>query len=568
MKMTRVLLVLGFCIAVHAGRAAVPVVTNVVATQRVGTKLVDIHYDVADADGDTLKIRVEVSDNGGNLYSVPAFSFSGDIGDNITVGTNKWIIWNAGVDWDGEYSDEMRVKVIAVDAKGFPGLQWGNEVPPGGFLMGQDGGAEGSGSSRHVNIPWSYWLGKYEVRNDEYCDFLNTALVAGEVYREGTSAVRADMGRFPGVPGNARLIYTGDTKDIRWNVNNFEVVGGRTNFPVRVSWYGAMAFAQHYGYDLPTEAEWEKAARGPDHDDEDEHFAYPWGDTISGGQANYNGSGDPYSTPGPTPVGYYNGNQTPLGTNMATGYGLYDIAGNVEEWCRSTWLSSVESYPQQESMTGAVNYISTAASRVYRGGSWGDSVSSLQCYARNNTASGSIDGDNSSQAGFRVLRRDLAYSDPISTVAISEDLDGAAWVANSSGNWTIVAPSGTWTAETRVYMRRDVALAHSGTGCIQLGEPGYGGPFSLLLPSTTGMPIGVSLWVRAVRSDIASSIYLQEYDGTTWRTTQSESISGIDYRKVRLNVILTQPTSGQQFRVCGGDHGVYMDDIEVFTVPR
>ncbi|MCE9615918.1 MAG: formylglycine-generating enzyme family protein [Lentisphaerae bacterium] len=545
--------------------AAVPVVTNVVAQQRATTKLVDIHYDVFDADGDTLKIRVEVSDNGGNRYSVPAFSLTGDIGENVTTGANKHIVWDAGIDWDGEYSDEMRVKVLAVDTKGFPGLAWGNEVPPGGFLMGQDGGAEGSGPSRHVNIPWSYWLSKYEIRNDQFCDFLNTTLVAEEVYREGTSAVRAEMGRFPGVPGNARLIYIGDTKDIRWNVNNFEVVGGRSNFPVRVSWYGAMAFAQHYGYDLPTEAEWEKAARGPDHDDEDEHLAYPWGDTINGGNANYYSSGDPYYSSGwgPSPVGYFDGNQTPLGPDMATGYSLYDVAGNVEEWCRSTWLSTVENYSQQESMSNAVNYISTSASRVFRGGSHTDGTDYLKCYSRNST--GSIDSDNSSQAGFRVARRDLDYSDPMPIVAVSENFDGAAWVANASGSWTIVATSGTWTAGSKTYMRRDEALARTDTGCIQLSQMSYSSTLSL--PSTVGNPVGISLWARAVQSDNTGSIDLQEYDGTAWRTTDSVSVSGISYQKIRLNVVLTQPTSGQSFRL-SGSHGVYLDDLQIFTVPR
>jgi formylglycine-generating enzyme required for sulfatase activity len=565
MRNARVWVIVMLAATTASLHAAVPVVTNVVAQQRATTKLVDIHYDVFDADGDTLKIRVEVSDNGGNRYSVPAFSLTGDIGENVTTGANKHIVWDAGVDWDGEYSDEMRVKVIAVDTKGFPGLAWGNEVPPGGFLMGQDGGAEGSGPSRHVNIPWSYWLSKYEIRNDQYCDFLNTTLVAEEVYREGTSAVRAEMGRFPGVPGNARLIYIGDTKDIRWNVNNFEVVGGRSNYPVRVSWYGAMAFAQHYGYDLPTEAEWEKAARGPDHDDEDEHFAYPWGDSITGGNANYSSSGDPYSSWGPCPVGYFNGNQTPLGPDMATGYSLYDVAGNVEEWCRSTWLSTVENYPQQESMSNAVNYISTSASRVYRGGSHGDSSTDLRCYARFYKDSSAIESDNSSQAGFRVLRRDLAYSDPMPTVPISENFDGAAWVANGSGNWTIVAPSGTWTAGGITYMRRDSSMSRTGTGCIQLSQQ-YNSS-TLTLPLTTGMPVGISLWARAVRSDNTGSIYLQEYDGTTWRTTESVSVSGISYQKIRLNVVLTQPTSGQSFRLYG-EQGVYLDDLQIFTVPR
>lgn len=395
--------------------AAVPVVTNVVAQQRATTKLVDINYDVFDDDGDALKIRVEVSDNGGNRYSVPAFSFTGDIGEGISTGANKHIVWDAGTDWDGEYSDEMRVKVIAVDAKGLPGLEWGNEVPPGGFLMGQDGGAEGSGPSRHVNIPWSYWLSKYEIQNDQYCEYLNTALVAEEVYRGDTDRVLAYGGQYEGVPHGGKLIGIGDTYDIRWNVNNFEVCDDRTNFPARVTWYGAVAFAQHYGYDLPTDAEWEKAARGPDHDDEDEHQLYPWGNTISGGNANYNGSSDPWEGGSgyrhTTPVGYYDGNQTPFGPDMASDYGLYDLAGNVFEWTR-TILIGIEEYQQEESLSAVNNQLSgTTESRVVRGGSWGcgNSTLYLECYGRQNLSKLSIRSNVTgyTDLGFRVIRRDI-----------------------------------------------------------------------------------------------------------------------------------------------------------------
>ena len=168
------------CFAFSA-RAAAPVVTNIVASQRSGTKLIDIRYSVFDADGDTLKIRIEISHNGGRNYSVPAITLSGDVGNSITSGTNKLIVWNAGVDWDGEYSPMMRVKVIASDSRGYPGLQWGQEVPPGGFLLGQDGGPEGVGPAKHVNIPYSFWLSKFEITVGQYADFLNTALVAGEL---------------------------------------------------------------------------------------------------------------------------------------------------------------------------------------------------------------------------------------------------------------------------------------------------------------------------------------------------------------------------------------------------
>ncbi len=75
-----------------------PAITNVRASQREGTKLVDIYYDAADADNDLLKVRIEISDNDGAKYSVPAFSLTGDIGEGIAPGTGKHIVWDAGTD--------------------------------------------------------------------------------------------------------------------------------------------------------------------------------------------------------------------------------------------------------------------------------------------------------------------------------------------------------------------------------------------------------------------------------------------------------------------------------------
>ena len=90
-------------------QATPPEVSNVRASQRANSKLVDIYYNVTDADGDLLKVRVEISDNDGVKYSVPAFSLTGDIGEGVAPGNNKHVVWDAGADWDGEYSDKMRV---------------------------------------------------------------------------------------------------------------------------------------------------------------------------------------------------------------------------------------------------------------------------------------------------------------------------------------------------------------------------------------------------------------------------------------------------------------------------
>lgn len=367
-----------------------PEITNVRASQRTDMKLVDIYYDASDADGDALKIRIEVSDNDGAKYSVPAFTLSGDVGEGVTPGQGKHIVWDAGTDWDGEYSDQMRVKVFAVDAQGFPGMEWGNEVPSGGFLMGQDGGSEGSGPSRHINIPWSYWLSKYEITAQQYCDFLNAAYAAGNIYLVGTSEVRSyGSSVFEGYcNAGATLCSIGDGQNIRWNVNNFEVIKGKGDYPAIVTYCGATAFARFYGYDLPTDAEWEKAARGPDNDDQDEHLLYPWGNTISSAYAAYD-----YAL---KPVGYYNGNQTPIGPDTINGYGLYDVIGNAAEWTRTTYTSTVLDYPQQESLLEHIHLphkygYDFREVRVYRG------ERSNAIYDR-----GSHD---IATAGFRVVRR-------------------------------------------------------------------------------------------------------------------------------------------------------------------
>ncbi|MDF1785782.1 MAG: SUMF1/EgtB/PvdO family nonheme iron enzyme [Verrucomicrobiales bacterium] len=353
--------------------AADPVVANVVPDQRTGTKLVDISFDVSDADSDTLSISVEISDDSGTTFLVPVTGLSGDISVAATPTlASKALVWDAGVDFNQQFNSSMVVRVIADDGSA-PGPPPAGMVliPAGDFEMGQTGIA----TPVHTVTVSAFYLDQFEVTKALWDDV--------KIYADANVYTFSNAGSGQGAFHPVHTVNWYDC--VKWCNARSEKEGLAPVYytdaeftTVYKTGEGTAPFANWAanGFRLPTEAEWEKAARGTLVGN-----TYPWGNTIGGGDANYQTSGDPFDD-GTTPVGYYDGGQVPAGEDRANGYGLYDMAGNVWEWCwdlfDSGWYSNTGATITD---TRGPN-TNASGGRVLRGGSWDVDTFRLRCAIR------------------------------------------------------------------------------------------------------------------------------------------------------------------------------------------
>jgi formylglycine-generating enzyme required for sulfatase activity len=334
----------------HAASPVLPVITNLVAVQRTGTFFVDVTYDLIDSDSPGgVYIMAEASSNNGTNYGISMRSLSGDFG-LVTPGTGKKLVWNAWQDWGRNYTTNARVRLIADD---FPSTitttnagNYTTNVPPNTNLVWIPSGAFYM-SGTYVYLTKSFWMGKFEVTQAEYQSVMS---------------------------------------------NNPSAFTGNPNRPVdQVTWYEAVNYcaaltardrasgsiSTNWAYRLPTEAEWEYACRAGT------TTTYCFGEDPNGNRLGF--------------YAWYNvnaGGQTQVvGSRAPNRWGLYDMHGNVWEWCQD-WYGGLSggnvTDPQGPS---------SGSDRVIRGGSWSGGASYCASAARIND----YPSYRSYNGGFRVV---------------------------------------------------------------------------------------------------------------------------------------------------------------------
>ena len=212
-------------------------------------------------------------------------------------------------------------------------------IPSGEFLSGQE--------AEPTTIDYDYEMMITDVTVSQYTGYLTEALAKGDMRVGEFNGKKTIVGFYPGDVFHGvkheEKIKAGDwifvpledlASRFTFDGTTFAAKTGYENHPMtNVTWFGAWAYCGSAGGRLPTELEWEKAARGTD------GRALPWGEEMALNRANFYSSRDPLENMGSfgsrtNPVGFYNGKTYGdyVTLSNASPYGLYDMAGNVWQW--------------------------------------------------------------------------------------------------------------------------------------------------------------------------------------------------------------------------------------------
>lgn len=402
-----------------------PNVSNVRAAQRAFSQLVDIYYDLSATNSGPFSVSVAISTNNGSTYDLPASSFTGSgIGTSVTPGSQKQIVWNAGADWNGQYSDQVRFKVTAsetptagdymvIDLSGGPSASsypvsyltsipvggWTDEykttklvmrrIPAGTFTMGSPSGELGreSNETQHqVTLTKDFYIGVFEVTQKQWERVMGNwpSWFNNTTYRESRPVERVSCYEIRENPLPVISDYEkGSAISPNWpqssQVHTDSFMGklrARTGLTT---------------LDLPTESQWEYACRAGTTTalNSGQNLTNPTNDPAMNvvGRYWYNG-GLGSSQGGNTSVG-----TAKVGSYQANAWGLYDMHGNVGEWCLD-WFGSYPGTAEDPSGAGS------GPVRMLRGGRWG----TLAGFCRSARRDVSLPASRGSLIGFRPAR--------------------------------------------------------------------------------------------------------------------------------------------------------------------
>lgn len=337
---------------------------------------VKINYDLwSGSDLESHFIELDISSDGGNNFRIIPRIASGDIGYGVKRGVNKQILWDPlkeGIELVGD-KFIFRLKLSV------PGSS--NEIEfvkvvGGTFELG-DPFEQGDYDERRLNKVEidDYEISKYEITNNQFSLFLKSY---------GKDEVKS--GEYAG----EKLIYEND-KGLKFTQGIWRPVSGFENFPVTgVTWYGANEYCKFNKYRLPTEAEWEYAAR-----EQGQKIIFGNGSNVANSrQINYTEISLLDSTEIKELKSYPNFQQS-VGAYPPNILELFQMSGNVWEWCQD-WYAFYYDSTKHHNPTGPWlgNY------KVIRGGAFNSSSKAVRVYERSFLAPHRYSND----VGFRVAR--------------------------------------------------------------------------------------------------------------------------------------------------------------------